>query len=128
MMKSVKRFLVNYHERHLNGTNQALHVVGVPMTFVVSLVFLFQGSGWIALMCFVTGYVLQFLGHAIEGNDAGEMILIKRGMGVPFIEFGPKHPSRSIPLSTPPSTHSPSTHSPVGGPHSPVTRQNQPVE
>ena len=38
---------------------------------------------------FVGGYGRQFLGHAIEGNDAGEVVLIKRWLGRPYREFAP---------------------------------------
>ena len=43
-----------------------------------------------ALGSFIMGYLLQFLGHAIEGNDAGEMILIKKLLGKPYQEFAPE--------------------------------------
>lgn len=91
----MQRFLVNYIERHQNLWNQLLHVVGVPLTFVVSVVFLIQGRDWWwALGAFLGGYVLQFLGHAIEGNDAGEVVLIKRWLGKPYTEFGPQASAR----------------------------------
>jgi hypothetical protein len=86
----MQRFLSNYIDRHQNGWNQLLHLVGVPLTFVVSVVFLVEGNGWWALWAFLGGYALQFIGHAIEGNDPGEMVLIKRGLGLPYTEFGPK--------------------------------------
>lgn len=85
----LNRFLTNYIARHRNGWNQLLHLVGVPLTFVVSVVFLVQHRYGVALACFVGGYVLQFVGHAIEGNDAGELILVKRWLGRPYREFGP---------------------------------------
>jgi hypothetical protein len=86
----IGRFLINYAERHQNGWNQLLHLVGVPLTFVVSVVLLIQGHPWWALGAFVFGYFLQFEGHAIEGNDAGEVVLVKRWLGRPYTEFGPK--------------------------------------
>lgn len=86
----IGRFLTNYIQRHQNGWNQLLHLIGVPMTFVVSVVLLIAKEPWWALGAFVVGYVLQFLGHAIEGNDAGEVVLFKRWLGLPYTEFGPK--------------------------------------
>lgn len=85
----MKNFLSNYLQRHRHPVNLALHVVGVPMTFVVSVILLMGGHWTWALLAFVGGYVLQFVGHAIEGNDAGEVILIKRMLGRPYVEFGP---------------------------------------
>lgn len=84
------RFVSNYIERHQHPLNQVLHAVGVPLTFVVSVVFLVREEYGLAAACFVGGYVVQFVGHAIEGNDAGEVILIKKLLGKPYREFGPK--------------------------------------
>lgn len=89
----LKRLLQNYIERHRHRANQALHIVGVPLTFLGSAVFLLQERWLWAAACFAGGYVLQFIGHAIEGNDAGEVILIKKALGRPYVEFGP--PRRS---------------------------------
>ena len=49
------------------------------------------------MAAFVGGYVLQFAGHAIEGNDPGELILIKKALGKPYQEFAPgaEDPSKS---------------------------------
>ena len=86
----VGRFVSNYIERHQHPLNQLLHLVGVPLTFVVSVVYLVREEYAIAAGCFVGGYVLQFIGHAIEGNDAGETIVVKKMLGRPYKEFGPK--------------------------------------
>lgn len=85
-------FIKNYIERHQNRPNQVLHLLGVPLTFVVSIVLLTKEQPTWAAAAFVSGYVLQFVGHAIEGNDAGELILIKRALGKPYREFGPDTP------------------------------------
>lgn len=86
----VLNFLKNYIERHQHPVNQVLHVIGVPMTFIVSVICLWFHHGWWALGAFLGGYVLQFVGHAIEGNDAGEMILVKKALGLPFIDIVPR--------------------------------------
>ena len=85
----LRRFVVNYIARHQNRANQLLHLVGVPLTFVVSVVFLAQQENLWALACFIGGYALQFIGHAIEGNDAGEVVLLKKLLGKPYREFAP---------------------------------------
>ena len=84
------RFLTNYVARHQNGLNQILHLIGVPLTFVVSVVFLVRENWLVAAGCFIAGYLLQFIGHAIEGNDAGEVVLIKKLLGKPYVEFSPR--------------------------------------
>lgn len=83
------RFIANYIERHRNRANQVLHLIGVPVTFGASITFLVMHRWTEAAACFVGGYILQFVGHAIEGNDAGEVVLVKRLMGRPYTEFGP---------------------------------------
>ena len=85
----LRRFIVNYIERHRNRANQVLHIIGVPLTFVVSVIFLIQEKWMWALGAFIGGYLLQFAGHVIEGNDAGEVVLIKRMLGMSYNEFGP---------------------------------------
>lgn len=99
----MRRFLKNYRERHLHPANLAIHLVALPVTFVLPIHFLVWPKdypAWWALVAFVLGYALQFIGHAIEGNDAGETILIKRWLGRPYVEFGPRHPSRTGSTST----------------------------
>ena len=85
----MERFLSNYILRHQNRANQIFHLFGVPLTFIVSTVFLCLQDWWWALGCFIGGYILQFAGHAIEGNDAGEVVLVKRWLGKPYVEFAP---------------------------------------
>ena len=97
VIRHMRRFWKNYRERHLHPGNQLFHLVGLPVTFILPIHFLVwhkqYDASW-ALIAFVVGYVLQFIGHAIEGNDAGELILLKRWSGRPYVEFGPRHPSR----------------------------------
>lgn len=86
----MKKILFDYLQRHQHPANLWLHIIGLPVTFVVPVVLLVNGlSGW-ALVSFVVGYALQFLGHAIEGNDAGEMILVKKLLGRPYVAVIPR--------------------------------------
>lgn len=82
----LRRFLVNYAARHQHPVNRWLHVIGLPMTFLVPIVLLWQGHPSWGLGSFVIGYLLQFAGHAVEGNDAGEVVLIKKILGMPYID------------------------------------------
>lgn len=85
----IRAFLNNYLPRHRNRLNQALHAIGVPLTFVATPWTLAAGAPWYwPLACFVGGYALQFAGHAIEGNDAGEVVFIKKALGMPYREYG----------------------------------------
>ncbi|MCA9062689.1 MAG: DUF962 domain-containing protein [Planctomycetaceae bacterium] len=85
----IARFLRNYLPRHQNRLNRALHLVGVPLTFVGTPACLIEHQPWYwAAACFFGGYALQFAGHAIEGNDAGEVVFIKKKLGLPYTEYG----------------------------------------
>ena len=92
----IRRFLKNYLPRHRNRINQALHLFGVPLTFVGTPWCAIAGADWYwTAGCFVGGYVLQFAGHAVEGNDAGETVFVKRLLGLPYTEYGRQSNSSS---------------------------------
>lgn len=84
----IRRFLDNYLPRHRNRINQALHLVGVPLSFLVAPVAAIAGAAWYwHAGCFVIGYLLQFAGHAVEGNDAGEVVFVKKMLRLPYNEY-----------------------------------------
>ena len=88
-MNLIRRFLANYAARHTRPVNIFLHAVGLPVTFALPVWLLVAGRpGW-AGAAFVGGYALQFLGHHFEGNDAGEVVLVKKWLGLPYTEFAP---------------------------------------
>ena len=91
----MRKFLVNYAARHQHPANIALHAIGLPVTFLLPLWLLARGQGFYALLAFVGGYALQFLGHAIEGNDAGEVVLVKRWLGKETTPIAPRYLERS---------------------------------
>lgn len=92
----IRRFLKNYLPRHRNRVNQALHLLGVPLTFIGTPWCVIAGADWYwAAGCFIGGYVLQFAGHAVEGNDAGEAVFVKRMLGLSYTEYGPGSNSSS---------------------------------
>ena len=73
--KVAQRALANWRARHQHPWNFGLHLVGIPFT-LVGLVLLFILEWYWGVGLFVLGYVLQFMGHWIEGNDVGELIPI----------------------------------------------------
>ena len=93
----MRRFLVNYAARHRHPANIGLHAIGLPVTFLLPLGLLAAGEAFYALLAFVGGYALQFLGHAIEGNDAGEVVLVKRWLGLPAVPIAPQYLDRATP-------------------------------
>ena len=82
MMDWLRNWGRNWRSRHRNPVSFALHMVGIPACFVAAPVLLILGHwGW-ALVCFVGGYALQFIGHGIEGNRSGEEIALRRLLGL----------------------------------------------
>ena len=77
-LRFVRAFFVDYFSRHTNNWNRALHVVGVPLAPFLFFYLLVTGQFLRAAVAFATGYLLQWIGHTIEGNEVGEVILIKR--------------------------------------------------
>jgi uncharacterized membrane protein YGL010W len=59
--------LISYYQsQHQHPLNKLCHAIGIPMITVAWPLFFFWWR-W-ALVLFVTGWILQFVGHAIEGN------------------------------------------------------------
>ena len=77
----MKNWLTKWMRRHQHQTSIALHVVGIPACFVAAPVLLILQLWCWAMGSFVGGYALQFIGHAIEGNQSGEEILLRKLLG-----------------------------------------------
>ena len=60
-------FIENYKAKHTHPVNKLTHTIGIPM-IVFSLPLFFFNWRW-ALGVFVVGWMLQFVGHAVEGNQ-----------------------------------------------------------
>ena len=60
-------FVDNYKSRHHHPLNKLSHSIGIPM-IVVSLSLFFFSWRW-ALALFLAGWIFQFIGHLIEGNQ-----------------------------------------------------------
>jgi len=74
---SVVWFVKDYIGRHAHPVNASLHLLGVPAAFA-GFFYLFSGKDVPkgALLIFV-GYLFQYLGHQAQGNEVGEVTLIK---------------------------------------------------
>lgn len=85
----------NWFQRHRHPVSLALHAVGIPAVVAgfgvlgVSAAKPIPHVGWWFAGLFAGGYALQFIGHAIEGNDAGELILVKKLLGKPYVAVAP---------------------------------------
>jgi uncharacterized membrane protein YGL010W len=75
-MNQIRAFVIDYCRRHKHPANAVLHVFGVPAVFVgIYLLFAHQPALGAALI--VIGYILQYLGHRTQGNEVGEVTMIK---------------------------------------------------
>ena len=83
-------FIEEYKAKHRHPLNKLTHSIGIPM-IVVSLPLFLWDWRW-ALGLFVVGWILQFVGHAIEGNQpaffrnpvylvVGPLWLVRRALG-----------------------------------------------
>jgi len=77
----MKHWLRNWTLRHQHQASLALHIIGIPACFIAAPVLLIMQLWWLAAGAFVGGYALQFIGHAIEGNQSGEEMLVRRLLG-----------------------------------------------
>lgn len=95
--RSMPAWLQRWLRRHHHPASFWLHVVGIPMTIaavVLALVQLWEGRWdlwWRPAALLVVGYLLQWIGHRIEGNDMGEVVLIKKWLGKPYVAVSPRY-------------------------------------
>lgn len=65
-------WIKQYAQSHQNRWNQLTHSFGIPMialSLILALLSPFVAGLWqIAAAFFILGWVLQFIGHAIEGK------------------------------------------------------------
>jgi hypothetical protein len=91
------RWLTNWLQRHRDRRSRWLHYVGIPLTIaavILALVQLWQWRWdlwWRPAILLVAGYGLQLIGHRLEGNDMGEVIIVKRLLGKPYQATSPRH-------------------------------------
>ncbi len=90
----------NWLERHQHPASRVLHGMGIPMTIASVVLALVQLRAeqwdlwWRPVVLLVGGYVLQWIGHMIEGNDVGEWILVKKMLGRDYVAVSPRYKRR----------------------------------
>ncbi len=85
--------------RHQNRFNFAIHMVGIPLALLLApVLWVFKPWYW-GTTAFVLGYLLQWIGHRVEGNDVGEFIPIKRMLGLPAVAIAPQYALPESPRS-----------------------------
>lgn len=91
------RFLSNWLTRHQHPVSRGLHFVAIPLmpvALVIAGVQLADGAWslwWRPVALLTISYAIQWAGHVIEGNDMGEVVLIKKALGVPYTAVSPRY-------------------------------------
>lgn len=84
-------WLHRWLERHQHPTSRVLHAIGIPLLPLAGGLAVWQlvegrWDLWYRPVALVgMSYLLQWVGHRIEGNDLGEVIVIKRLLGRPYV-------------------------------------------
>ena len=98
----------NWKLRHQHPVSIALHVVGVPLTIAAVGVATAQllhwrwDLWWRPAILFAMGYILQWIGHRIEGNTMGELIVVNKWLGRPYTAVAPRSRKRNSEIPGPP--------------------------
>jgi hypothetical protein len=88
-------WLRNWFDRHQHPVSLALHAAGIPLTVAavilagVQLAHWQWSLWWRPTLLLTVGYLLQWFGHRIEGNDMGEVVVVKRWLGKPYVAVAP---------------------------------------
>ena len=84
--QSPSPLVLNWIERHRNPKSFVLHLLGIPCTILGVLllpIYTIQMSITLfgaASAIFLGGFGLQFLGHALEGTEPGEIKALRHWM------------------------------------------------
>jgi hypothetical protein len=98
MLALTGKTYASWRVRHQHPFNFAIHLVGIPLAVVGLLVLVFEDWQW-GLAGLVGGYLFQFVGHRVEGNDVGEWAGIKRLFGLPFVGVAPRYLGTGTPIT-----------------------------
>ncbi len=93
LRRALRRGLANWRERHQHPFNRGVHLIGIPLVLVVAPIVLFTmpwDEWYWAALAFAAGYLVQWIGHRVEGNDLGEWAAIKRVLGLPYVAVAPR--------------------------------------
>lgn len=97
------QWLSKWLQRHRHPLSLGLHIVGIPLTIAAVVLAILQLAEWRwdlwyrPLFLVIVGYLLQWIGHAMEGNDMGEIILVKKWLGRPYTAVSPRYAPQDEP-------------------------------
>ncbi len=84
------RLLRNWRLRHQHPVNFWIHLVGIPLAVAGAVLLFVPGGLYWGIGGLVLGYLLQYIGHRVEGNDVGEWAAVKRLLGLPYVSISPR--------------------------------------
>lgn len=92
----------DWRMRHQHPVSLGLHAVGIPLSVAAVILAVVQlldwrwELWWRPTLLLVGGYLLQWVGHRLEGNTMGELILVNKMLGRPYRAVGPKFQNRKF--------------------------------
>jgi hypothetical protein len=93
VLRWLAKALRNWRERHRHPLNFAIHMLGIPLA-VAGVVLLFILPWYWGVGALALGYLFQYWGHRVEGNDLGEWAAVKRLLGLPYVGVAPRRQAR----------------------------------
>jgi hypothetical protein len=87
----------NWLKRHQHPASRALHGIAIPLLPVAGVLVVVQlvngawALWWRPVALLAISYLLQWIGHRLEGNDLGEAVLVKKLLGRPYVDISPKY-------------------------------------
>ena len=93
-------WLKDWLQRHQNPVSRGLHCLGIPLTIAavvlagVQLHYWRWDLWWRPAVLLIVGYLLQLIGHLLEGNDIGEIIIVKKLLGRAYVAISPRYADR----------------------------------
>lgn len=66
-MPGLGQYMARYDHEHTNTWNKVMHAVGIPI-ILAGIIFATLTFWRVGLACFISGWILLFAGHRIEGN------------------------------------------------------------
>ena len=117
LWKFAKTARRNWLERHRVPFNFWIHMLGIPLA-VAGVPLLFLTDWYWGVGAIVVGYLLQWIGHRVEGNDVGEFIPVKKMLGLPYVSIALQFQTTAArsPLTVSPATPQAADDTPTRNP------------
>jgi len=77
--------------RHQHPFNLGIHLLGIPLAVAGVVLLCLPAVAWYwGVGGLFVGYLFQWVGHTVEGNDVGEWAGIKALLGLPYVGVSPR--------------------------------------